>query len=213
VTVYTEATKLRRYAHKAIADAGFPLSGGGSSPEEIQSLIDITRRVDARLVGEIGLNAGLSSHAFLNATPHTNVISFDLGKHTYIDEVKRIIDKEYPNRHRLIKGDSTKTIPLFIEENPSIRRFDVVFIDGGHAYRIVYADMMNMRRLSGPDTIVIMDDLCPWKPWGGGPTRVWQEAIEDNVIEQLELYQDGILVDVAQPPGTRVWGVGKYVGL
>jgi predicted O-methyltransferase YrrM len=206
------ATQLRRYAHKVVTDAGYPLSGGGSSPEEIQSLMDIAREADAKLIGEIGLNAGLSSHAFLNASPDTKVISFDLGKHTYIDEVKRVIDRDYPSRHILIKGDSTRSIPVFIELNPSVR-FDLVFIDGGHAQRIATADLMNMRRLSGPETVVIMDDLCPWKDWGKGPTRTWQKAIDDGVIEQTELYQDGVLVDEANPPGTRVWGVGKYVGL
>jgi predicted O-methyltransferase YrrM len=208
----TEATQLRRHVHRSIQDAGYNLRGGGSSAEEIQSLMDIARESDARLIGEIGLNAGLSSHAFLNASPDTKVISFDHGDYTYCYEAKSIIDREYPGRHSLVIGDSTKTIPEFADKNYPMQ-FDLVFIDGGHAYRIAHADLMNMRRLSGPETIVIMDDLCPWKDWGGGPTRAWEEAISDGVLEQTELYQDGVLVDEANPPGTRVWGVGRYVGL
>lgn len=208
--MFTDATQLRRRVHRAIKEAGYNIHAGGSSPAEIQSLMDAAK--NAKLVGEIGLNAGLSSHAFLCANPDVEVISFDLGRHPYIRCAKQIIDRDYPYRHKLIIGDSTSTIPTFIESNPSVR-FDVVFIDGGHFYRIVSADLANMRKLSHADTIVIMDDLCPWQSYGTGPTRAWQEAIDNNVIEQLELYQDGVLVDEANPPGTRVWGVGKYVGL
>src|SRR6516225_4223704 len=202
--------QLRRSIHKEIQAAGYQLSGGGSSPAEMQSLTDTARKFDAKLIAEIGLNTGLSAHAFLNAGSDVYVISFDLGKHTYIKKVKEIIDTTYGySRHALILGDSRLTIPAYAHDNQMVK-FDLVFIDGGHAYNIAIADIMNMRRLSRPGTIVIVDDLCPWKDWGRGPTKAWEEAIDRGVIEPLELYQDGVLVDRAEPPGVRVWGVGRY---
>ena len=181
---------------------------GSSTPEQLLHLTSTATRTGAHLVGEIGFNAGFSSYAFLSADTH--VVSFDLGKHAATKKAKKLIDKKFPNRHTLIYGDSRSTVPEFKKRNPDLY-FDLVFIDGGHDYEIAKADLLNMRPLCTENTVVIMDDLLPWRRWGKGPTRAWTEAIREGIVRQDELFKDGKRVDVIEPPGKRSWALGRYV--
>lgn len=186
------------------------LTEGSSSREELLCLASAAQRTNARLVGEIGFNVGFSSYAFLSAHPETKVISFDLGGHRGTKFAKKLIDKRFPGRHTLIYGDSTKTVPEFTTKNPDLR-FDLFFIDGGHEYEIAKTDIMNVKPLCTGKTIVVMDDLTPWRDWGKGPTKAWTEAIQEGIIRQDELFKDGEPVDVMEPPGKRSWALGRYV--
>jgi predicted O-methyltransferase YrrM len=189
---------------------GRPLTEGSSSREEMLSLASAVQRSNARLVGEIGFNVGFSSYAFLSADPKTEVISFDLGGHGGTKVAKRLIDKRFPDRHTLIYGDSTVAVPEFTARNPDLR-FDLVFIDGGHDYEIARTDILNMKPLCTENTIVVMDDLTPWHNWGKGPTQAWTEAIAQGIIRQDELFKDGKPIDAIEPPGKRVWALGRYI--
>ena len=168
------------------------------------------KRTGARLIGEIGFNAGFSSYAFLSADPDTQVVSFDLDEHACARTAKKLIDKKFPNRHTLIRGDSTKTVPDYKSKNPDLH-FDLVFIDGGHEYEVAKADITNMKPFCTEKTAVIMDDLTPWRRWGVGPTQAWTEAIREGIVRQDEMFKDGNPVDVIEPPGKRIWALGRYV--
>jgi predicted O-methyltransferase YrrM len=134
---------------------------------------------------EIGFNAGHSAELVLKNNPSLTLTSFDLGSHDYVITAKKYIDIAYPNRHTLILGDSTVTIPKYINNNPN-KTFDVIFIDGGHQYRIANADLTNCRKLANKDTVVIIDDTnytVEWeKPWTIGPTKTWTEHLKNGRI-------------------------------
>jgi predicted O-methyltransferase YrrM len=123
---------------------------------------------------EIGFNSGHSSDFFLKNFD-CFVVSFDLNEHSYVKYAKIYIDTVYPNRHTLITGDSTKTIPQFHHS-----KFDIIFIDGGHDYLTAKRDLENCKRLAGPETIVIMDDTMTdnnkLANWNIGPNKAWNEA-------------------------------------
>ena len=51
---------------------------------------------------------------------------------------------------------SKNTIPEYIVSNP--KKFDLIFIDGGHDLETAESDLFNCKDLSHNDTIVIMDD-------------------------------------------------------
>lgn len=119
---------------------------GSASPEELNYLMELTKRYNARLIGEIGFNAGFSSFAFLSADPKIKVVSFDIGEHNYVKLAKKYIDKKFPGRHTLIYGDSTETVPKFAQENKGFY-FDLVFIDGGHDYEVAKSDILNVKQL------------------------------------------------------------------
>lgn len=161
-------------------------------PGQVADLINLTGVPNINVM-EIGFNAGHSAEIFLDYNKTLTLTSFDLGSHDYVNTAKEYIDATYPNRHKLILGDSRITIPEFIEKNKDVR-FDVIFIDGGHDYEIAKADMDNCFHLAHKDTIVIMDDtiftddsVC------GGPAMVWTEYLQQNKIVELNRrhYGDG----------------------
>jgi len=153
-------------------------------PYQVHDLIHIVKH--AKKIMEIGFNAGHSSEVFLNHT-RAHVTSFDLGEHSYVSHAKEYIDAYYPNRHTLVIGDSTTTVPKCNDI------FDVIFIDGGHDYDVASADLQNCRRLAHKDTIVIMDDTMytsEWiHPYTIGPTKVWIES--DLVRLGRKDYEEG----------------------
>lgn len=194
---------------KKTIEAGRPWEGSADAAE-LEFLADLAMRPGVKLIGEIGFNAGLSSYAFLESNPKAQVYSFDLGEYDYIKPAKAYIDVAFPGRHKLIIGDSLKTVPEFHRTNPELR-FDLIFVDGGHDYEMAKADLLNMKMLATKDTLLVTDDLTPWKPWGEGPTKAWTEALNGKLVTQEELWRDGKKVDKIEPPGDRSWVLGRYV--
>lgn len=182
---------------------------GSSSPAQQDYLRRLVRQSNARLVGEIGFNAGFSSLAFLSAGADVKVVSFDIGCHEVVSSAKEFVDAQYPDRHELILGDSALSVPKFRADNPDAV-FDIIFIDGGHEYEQARQDISNMRALSHPGTSVVVDDLTPWFWWGEGPTLAWTEAVSQGTLTPVEIVKDGLLVQDIQPPGERSWGLAHY---
>jgi predicted O-methyltransferase YrrM len=156
-------------------------------PQQVEDLINLTNKPNINVM-EIGFNAGHSAEVFLQNNKSLKLTSFDLGEHNYVTTAKDYIDSTYPDRHKLILGDSRTSIPIYLENNKDTK-FDIIFIDGGHDYQIAKADMENCFHLAHKDTIVILDDTIftqGWEQgWTIGPTRVWTEHLQQNKIVEL----------------------------
>jgi predicted O-methyltransferase YrrM len=155
--------------------------------QQVKDLIILTNKPNINVI-EIGFNAGHSAEVFLQNNNTLSLTSFDLGIHNYVIPAKEFIDLTYPNRHNLILGDSTTTIPDYIQNNKDTK-FDIIFIDGGHDYEIAKADLTNCFHLAHKDTIVILDDTIFTQGWEQlytiGPTRTWTEHLQQNKIIEL----------------------------
>ena len=157
--------------------------GQNNGPQE-KELINIMNSFGNKKINimEIGFNAGHSSDIFLKYNRDSNVTSFDLGEHNYIQKAKEYIDSKYPNRHLLIIGDSRISVPTFTKFNKDVK-FDIIFIDGGHDYEIAKADFDNCLKLAHKDTIVILDDTMFEQI--NGPGFVWLDALRNNKVIEL----------------------------
>jgi hypothetical protein len=132
-----------------------------------------------RQICEVGFNAGHSAFYWLAANNRTRLLSFDLGIHPYSKKMADFLSDLFPDRLRIVWGDSTQTVPQLVAslkaENMSLS-CDVIVLDGGHDYPIAVADLRNMRAfVTSPLNVVIMDDTPCVAFWCEGPTKAWLE--------------------------------------
>jgi hypothetical protein len=156
-------------------------------PPQVTDLINLTNKSNINVM-EIGFNAGHSAEVFLENNKTLNLTSFDIGWHNYVSVAKEYIDTTYPDRHTLILGDSRITIPQYILNNKD-KKFDVIFIDGGHDYEIAKADLENCFHLAHENTIVILDDTIFTEGFqyifNIGPTNAWLDQLHQKKILEL----------------------------
>lgn len=140
---------------------------------------------DAKNILEIGFNGGHSAEIFLDNSKG-NLTSLDLGCYNYVFKGKEYIDRTYPGRHKLVIGDSRKTI----KELP-LEVFDLIFIDGGHDYDIAKSDLYNCKSFSNENTIILMDDIVfkDQLSWNIGPTNSWLEGLNDKLIIESQRWE------------------------
>lgn len=219
VTVMSE---ISRDIYNRLSDH---VTEGSASPRQMTHLAKIALMSNAQRVGEVGFNTGHSASAFLQSSPDLHVTSFDIGEHDYIGQAKEHVDARYPGRHHLVIGDSGKTLPEY-EGEP----FDLLFIDGGHAYATAYRDIVNGRRVTSEGAIVVVDDLVPYRRSGFGPSLAWTRAVaagliaphsvhfelpKSNTRKQTELTKNNTLGPkigslAGQIIRLKGWGVGEY---
>jgi GR25 family glycosyltransferase involved in LPS biosynthesis/lipopolysaccharide biosynthesis glycosyltransferase/predicted O-methyltransferase YrrM/mannosyltransferase OCH1-like enzyme len=157
------------------------------SREQGERLRLLVKQSCAKNIMEIGFNAGHSSELFLSLDSKINITSFDIGVHKYIKHAKEFIDKKFPGRHELVIGDSMKTIPKFYLDNPN-RKFDLIFIDGGHSELCAISDLVNSQRLAHENTIVVLDDTRksePMREWNKSVNMAWLKVKNSGKVKQL----------------------------
>ncbi len=167
-----------------------------NQPEFFKKLLSSNPSI--RIIGEIGFNAGHSSVIFLETKPDTYVYSFDIVQHEYVYYGKQFVDQNFPNRHCLIEGDSSQSVPLFHAENPLIK-FDLIFIDGGHEYEMALKDIQNMWHLAHKNTIVIVDDAHP----GSNVQKAFTKCKMMNLIKNDTL--------IISNDHSKAWIVCNYI--
>jgi predicted O-methyltransferase YrrM len=148
-------------------------------------------RCSVHSIAEIGFNAGHSTLAMLMSNPHLKIQSFDLGTINSARPALDVLKKHFPLRDfNVVWGDSTRTVPQFAAAHAGTT-FDIVIVDGGHSYDVAYADVVNMKKLSRADTILIVDDTVCEADYC--VDKVLNELSKKGVIEITEQipFEDG----------------------
>lgn len=111
---------------------------------------------------EIGFNAGHSTMLMLlgNENPTLTFTVFDIGHHLYTKPCFDYVQSKFSNvNFEFVEGDSTITMPDWIQKNPELLgKYDVVHIDGGHSEYCISNDMKNSDLLVKINGIIIIDD-------------------------------------------------------
>jgi predicted O-methyltransferase YrrM len=103
-------------------------------------------------ITEIGFNAGHSAALMLTANPNLYLTSIDIGHHSYVVSCAEVIQRYFPNRHRLILKDSSKSDRWDVEKS------DVVIIDGGHQFANCLLDIAICVAYCKSGTLIVIDD-------------------------------------------------------
>jgi len=113
-------------------------------------------------VCEIGFNAGHSSMLMLMARDKTPLefTIFDIGHHAYTKPCLEYIKSKFLNvNFEYVEGDSTLTMPIWIQQNNENKAtYDVIHVDGGHSEHCITNDMINADILVRVGGILIVDD-------------------------------------------------------
>ena len=158
-----------------------------------------------RTVCEVGFSGGHSSLAWLTGNRNTHVYSFDANFRKFSHLMAEYMDKTFPGRFNIIWGDSKKTIPAFTKKHPGFT-CDLVWIDGGHEYPEIKADLRNLRALANKKLHYLLIDDLPIRDDVLGIERAWKEELEAAQVE--EFYKC-----VSPRHSTRGFTLGRYINL
>ena len=163
-----------------LATAGLVNEGfSGQVPGQVVFYVLLARQPWVRQVCEIGFNAGHSALYWLAANNRTNLLSFDLGFHDYAKVMADYMTSAYPGRFQIVWGDSTKTVPQFVnhlQNSGKMLSCDVIVVDGGHTYEVAIADLRNMRPFARTSRhLLLLDDTPCVASHCEGPARSWRE--------------------------------------
>lgn len=127
--------------------------------QKIQFLNQLKLYPNVRSIAEIGLNAGHSAEMFFkNCENLKDFVSFDINQHAYTKHAVEYFSKKYQDRFTFIDGDSLATIPRYAKNFPQ-KKFDLIYIDGGHQFKVIFNDIKNCKALAHRDTVVWIDDF------------------------------------------------------
>ncbi len=120
-----------------------------------------------RKVCEVGFNAGHSSlfmilgHLSKETNAKMELLLFDIDKYPYTAPCLEYIENTFQQTATItyIKGESSITIPQWIQKNPKEKHsFDAVHIDGSHTEYDAFSDMENANTLLRVGGIMIIND-------------------------------------------------------
>lgn len=169
-----------------------------------------------RTVCEVGFNFGFAAAVWLMANDNLRVLSFDLleadapwKRHS----IARLHALFGADRLRVVPGNSSRTVEAFAASQRANVSCDVVHVDGDHRGDAPLHDLLAMRSLAHPATIVLIDDVgtCGYCR---DPAAAWTAAIERNIVRQLACFDT--TVDADDTPLTDVdrghqFCIGLYV--
>ena len=110
---------------------------------------------------EIGFNAGHSTLLLLlSNNKNINFTIFDINSHSYTEKCFEYIKNKFVDvNFEFVEGDSSVSIPKWIDNTKKFEHFDVIHIDGCHQIDIVTKDFANSIKILKKNGLLIIDDV------------------------------------------------------
>lgn len=200
---HEDLTSHHAYLDSIVSSTKSWIEGGTAAfPREVQAMSQAAAG-NIQTVCQTGFNGGHSALTFLHHPNVRHVYSFDIGEHDYAHQAAKWIDQQFPGRHTVTWGDSTKTIPQFARDNPQVK-CDLVLVDGGHDLEVATEDLMNFRPMATPSAhTLMMDDVHCTKFDCDGPSKAWRKMIDTGKVHETSFE--------ATPDTVHGWAFGKYL--
>tara|TARA_B100000242_G_C43005292_1_gene467131 strand:+ start:202 stop:849 length:648 start_codon:yes stop_codon:yes gene_type:complete len=174
-----------------------------SEYKRYSNLLKIILETKSRTILEIGVYKGLRSLEMIKAAKSFNndVVFYGFDMFEKFFEKKKILQTELSKKPKslividnllkehadvkLIKGNTLNTLPKFSKK----KKFDFIFIDGGHSIKTIENDWSQTKKLMHKNTTVIFDDyyigdLKLIKKFGCN--KIIENLKKDYLIELLE---------------------------
>jgi len=157
------------------------LGNTGLYYEKARALAAVFADPRVETVCEIGFNAGHSALNALAAREGVQVLSFDLGQFwdAYGKYSYELLQHTFPNQLTLVMGDSTVTVPKFIQEKPE-QKCNIIFVDGGHDFDTALADISNMKAMANQTYHRLIVDDANW----GEVRQAWDKAVDTGIVQE-----------------------------
>jgi len=134
-------------------------------------------------VCETGFGAGHSAALFLSLSPNVNVITFDKFDRPYQIPIALKLKKKFPNRFRIVQGDSCETLPEYLN----------LKCDFLHGSSLCATDNIDLVKKSQCNTILTstaMNSLTDGAVYFGGKKAQWQQLVEDDCIDNIACFKE-----------------------
>jgi len=131
---------------------------------------------------EIGVRRGRSLAVAATVCPTINIYGFDLWMENYAGMenpgpdfvAKELKNMGHTGQLTLVSGDSQKTIPEFMKNNPDLY-FDLITVDGDHSEEGARIDLKNVLPRLKEGGVILLDDIT--HPQHQYLNDVWDEVI------------------------------------
>ncbi len=181
IVTYIEENKLLKLKKNSNEGYAFQV------PEQFEDLMNFCHNNSFFNILEIGFLHGSTSLMFLLNT-NANVISIDFSINK---ECEEYLINNYPDRFKIMHGTSKDMLNDLIKHN---HQFDLIYIDGGHEYKIVKEDLLQCQYIMSENCYIIMNDVVCENNlsmvWNDGPTKVFNEEDKEEVI-LCKTYEQG----------------------
>ena len=149
---------------------------------------------------EIGFNAGHSAENFFTDCPDLKLfVTFDLVTRPYTPVAVQYFLQNFKERFHFIKGNSLTKVPEYAQKFPN-EKFDLIYIDGNHAYEYCLRDIINCEALATVDTLLWVDDYL-----SSASKKAVDECEKKGVIKIISINPSW------DSAGERCWVEARYL--
>ena len=154
---------------------------GGASAHQAKILQDLARKLDCRVIVELGTSLGITS-LYLKWEDNVKIFSLE-GDPLLVSEARKNVSDN--SEIEIIEGNIDDTLPMLLEDLPSI---DLLYMDANHRYgpTIDYFEMC--RSKLHENSVVVIDDIH----WSTEMSMAWQDIkSRPDVGLTMDFYQMG----------------------